>query len=181
MRLLNTTYHPDANLNTDRKFHRQAARAIILDGDNILLLYTERYHDYTLPGGGVDNNEHIEAALIRELKEETGAQNVRSIREFGRYEEFRPWYKSDYDLIHMESFCFTCEIDEQLGATSFETHEIENGMRVCWMNIHQAIKHNEQTIANSAKKGMSIERETFLLKLIVEELLSANSLAQSKD
>jgi hypothetical protein len=39
------------------------------------------------------------------------------------------------------------------------------------MNIHQAIKHNEHTIANSPKKGMSIERETFLLKLIVHELL----------
>lgn len=173
MRLLKTSYHPDANLQTKKRFHRQAARAIILEGENILLLYTERYHDYTLPGGGIDEGEHIEAGLIRELQEETGAQNIRNIKEFGRYQEYRPWYKDNYDLVHMESFCYTCDIDKELGPTSFETHEIQNGMQVCWKNIHQAIAHNEHTMANSAKKGMSIERETFLLKQIVNELVSA--------
>ncbi|WP_373293745.1 NUDIX hydrolase [Shewanella saliphila] len=27
----------------------------------------KRYHDYSLPGGGVDDGEHIEQGLIREL------------------------------------------------------------------------------------------------------------------
>jgi len=40
-----------------------------------------------------------------------------------------------------------------------------------WLNIHDAIKHNQDTIKNSAKKGLSIERETFLLKLIIDELM----------
>jgi hypothetical protein len=39
------------------------------------------------------------------------------------------------------------------------------------MNIHEAIAHNEKTMAESSKKGMSIERETFLLKLIVARKL----------
>ncbi len=43
-------------------------------------------------------------------------------------------------------------------------------MTAKWINIHDAIKHNENTMATSEKKGMSIERETFLLKLIAEEL-----------
>ena len=53
-----------------------------------------------------------------------------------------------------------------------ESHEIDNGMHPIWMNIHEAIRHNEHTIENSQKKGLSIERETFLLKLIVNELLT---------
>ena len=36
----------------------------------------------------------------------------------------------------------------------------------------EAILHNEEVIASSDKKGLSIERETFLLKVISKELVS---------
>lgn len=171
MRLLKTAIHPDANRQSSAIFHRRAARAIVLNGDNILMLYTERYHDYTLPGGGVDEGEDIVQGLIRELKEETGAKDIDDIVPFGRYEEFRPWYKNDFDTVHMDSYCFTCSVHNELGDTQLEDYEIHNGMRPVWLNIHEAIAHNEHTLANSDKKGLSIERETFLLKLIVKELL----------
>ncbi|MCL1097261.1 NUDIX hydrolase [Shewanella gelidii] len=173
MRLLQSSIHPSLASLSGKTFHRRAARAIILRHDEILMLYTERYHDYTLPGGGVDEGEDIEQGLVRELIEETGAQNIQNIQEFGLYEEFRPWHKPEHDIVHMESFCFTCDIDQQLGDTALESHEIQNGMRPVWINIHQAIAHNEHTMATSDKKGMSIERETFLLKRIVAELLPA--------
>ncbi len=171
MRLLKTAIHPDANPQSSTMFHRRAARAIVLNGENILMLYTERYHDYTLPGGGVDEGEDIIEGLIRELKEETGAKDIDDIVPFGRYEEFRPWYKNDFDTVHMDSYCFTCSVHNELGETQLEDYEIHNGMRPVWLNIHEAIAHNEHTLANSDKKGLSIERETFLLKLIVNELL----------
>ncbi|TMM45973.1 NUDIX hydrolase [Colwellia ponticola] len=175
MQLLKSTIHPDiSNINDSsaKRFTRKATRAIVLNGDNILLLYTKRYHDYSLPGGGVDKGESITEGLIRELKEETGAHNVKDIAAFGLYEEFRPWYKNDFDIIHMQSYCYTCTIDNELREPELEAHEVNNGMHPIWMNIHQAIAHNEETIANSAKKGLSIERETFLLKHIVSKLIS---------
>ena len=49
--------------------------------------------------------------------------------------------------------------------------KINNGMKAMWVNIHEAIVHNEKTMASSEKKGMSIERETFLLKLIVKSII----------
>lgn len=171
MRLLKSTIHPELTSLKGKQFHRQAARGIILDGENILMLYTERYHDYSIPGGGVDEDEDLRQGLVRELEEETGAQHIDILSEFGCYEEFRPWYKNDFDLVHMESYCYVCTIHPERGETRLEEHEIQNGMRPLWINIHQAIAHNEHTIANSPKKGMSIERETYLLKLIVEELL----------
>ncbi|MCV5389675.1 NUDIX domain-containing protein, partial [Escherichia coli] len=84
-------------------FQRNAARAIVLDGEDVLLLYTERYHDYRLPGGGIDEGEDVIAGLVRELEEEAGAQNIHSIKPFGIFEEFRPWYKDDADVMHMIS------------------------------------------------------------------------------
>lgn len=181
MRLLKSTVHPDlqhleASELQQKMFHRKAARGIILNGENILMLYTERYHDYTLPGGGIDDGEDAIEGLIRELEEETGAQNIRDIREFGIYEEYRPWYKPDFDIMHMLSYCYVCTIDEQLGDTKLEDYEVKNGMKPVWLNIFDAIAHNEHTIANSEKKGMSIERETFLLKTIVSELLDSERL-----
>ena len=178
MRLLKTAFHPDIKLEDTKPDSdqtvvvRHAARGIVLKGDNILLLYTERYHDYSLPGGGIDDGEDEVAGLIRELKEETGARGIRNVRPFARYDEYRPWYKSDADIIHMISHCYVCEIDDELGETAFEAHEVNNGMKPVWMNIHEAITYNEYTIKNSAKKGLSIERETFLLKVIVKELLA---------
>ena len=170
MRLLKSTVHPEIKDLSAKSFNRKATRAIVLNGEDILLLYTKRYHDYSLPGGGVDHDESNIDGLIRELKEETGARNVQNIKEFGLYDEFRPWYKSDFDIVHMQSYCYTCNIDDELLDPVFESHEIANGMHPVWMNIHQAIDHNEKTMANSDKKGMSIERETFLLKRIAESM-----------
>jgi len=174
MRHLHTAIHPDVDLDKGKAIDRLSVRAIVLNGDNILLMYTERYHDYTLPGGGVDSSESLEQALIRELKEETGAHKIKNITLFGQYREYRPWYKDNADIIHIDSICFTCSTAEKLGETQFEAHEIANGMTPKWVNIFDAIAHNEQTIAQSDKKGMSIERETFLLKLIAKELVASS-------
>ncbi len=174
MRLLKSTIHADIADMSAKTFNRKASRAIVLNSENILLLYTKRYHDYSLPGGGIDIGESNIEGLVRELKEETGAHNVQNIKEFGLYEEYRPWHKSDFDIVHMQSYCYVCTIDDELLSPELESHEIDNGMHPIWINVHQAINHNEHTIANSDKKGISIERETYLLKLIVKELLTSS-------
>ena len=177
MRLLKTAFHPEvsaADISSDSKltlFARHATRAIVVKGTDILLLYTRRYDDYSLPGGGIDEGEDKIAGLKRELQEETGAKGVRNVKPFARYEEYRPWYKPDADIIHMISYCYVCDIDDELGETSYESYEVNNGMAPQWLNIHDAIAHNKKIIANSDKKGLSIERETFLLQVIVDELI----------
>jgi len=177
MRHLKTTFHPDVS-ETDILassslvlITRHAARGIVLQKDKILLLYTQRYEDYSLPGGGLDEGEDTIAGLIRELQEETGAQGIHNIQAFARYDEYRPWYKSDADIIHMISHCYTCDIAHELGETRYESYEIKNGMQPVWKNINSAIEHNKKIIETSDKKGLSIERETFLLEVIANELL----------
>ena len=171
MQILKTHFHPDLDtLDNKTLFTRLATRAITMQAENILLLYTERYEDYSLPGGGIDEGEDEIEGFIRELTEETGAKNIINIKPFGAYEEYRPWHKEDYDIQHIISYCYTCDIDKDLGESKMESYEIKNGMKAIWVNIHQAIKHNCNTMATSEKKGMSIERETFLLELIAKKL-----------
>lgn len=175
MKLLKTHYHPSIqDLTSKTQFTRLATRCIAMHGNEILLMYTARYDDYSLPGGGLDPGEDQIQGMIRELQEETGAQNIQNIQAFGIYEEYRPWYKEDFDVQHMISYCFSCTVDKDLGATKLEAYELKNGMKAVWVNINEAIQHNKSTIANSPKKGMSIERETFLLELIENTLIPVN-------
>lgn len=55
---------------------RVAAYAVIIDSQNRLLLTwyngCRPHPQWTLPGGGVDFDESLEAAAVREVKEETG-------------------------------------------------------------------------------------------------------------
>jgi len=171
MRPLKTLIHEKINLQQGRQFTRITARAIVIKNDKILLMYTNRYEDYSLPGGGVDEGESIEQGLIRELNEETGAQQVRVIKAFGLYEEYRPWYKDDFDIIHIKSYCYICNIADEFGKAQLEHYEQQNGMTAKWVDINDAIAHNERTLANSEKQGLSILRETYLLKRIAQELL----------
>lgn len=169
MPVLNIAVHPDVKVllsEPNLMLTRHATRAIVRDGDDILLMHTKRYQDYSLPGGGLDQGEDPVQGMMRELSEETGAQNIRDVQAVGIYEEYRPWYKADAKIMQMYSYCYRCCVDKDLGDTSLEHYEVHNGMQAKWVNIHEAIAYNKQTIATSEKKGMSIERETYLLELI---------------
>jgi 8-oxo-dGTP pyrophosphatase MutT (NUDIX family) len=59
--------------------HRQAARVLLLDPDDRVLLSHDVFegHDHwTVPGGGIEPDETPEQAALRELTEETGLTDV---------------------------------------------------------------------------------------------------------
>ncbi len=172
MRLIKEMIHKDVIELEGKTFERRAARGIILKGSKILLLYTKRYNDYSFPGGGVELNEDLIMGLKREIAEETGAKNIKVISEYGFIDEFRPHYKPEYDLIHMMSYFYVCEIDEILEQAKLEDYELANGMSSVWIDIHEAIHHNKEVMAKQeASMGFSIERETLVLELVAKELL----------
>ncbi|ABR47224.1 NUDIX hydrolase [Alkaliphilus metalliredigens QYMF] len=171
MKLIKKLIHRDVKKLEGRIFERKAARGIILKDSNILLLYTKRYNDYSFPGGGVDPEEDLMTGLKRELAEEIGAKNIEVISEFGYIDEYRPHYKPEYDLIHMLSYFYVCKTDD-FGDVDLEDYELANGMSSIWIDIHEAIKHNKEVIANQeTSMGFSIERETLALERVAEMLL----------
>jgi len=157
-------------------FTRIATRAIVIKGDHILLMFTQRYNDYSLPGGGVDDDESLIEGVKRELAEETGAQAITNIQPFGLYEEYRPHQSTKHfptcTIMHMLSYCYTCEIATELGEKKLEDYEIKNGMSVGWVSIDDAIAHNKNTMKNDVKQGLSIQRETYLLATIKATLMA---------
>lgn len=173
MKLIKKFKHSALEKIEGKEYRREAARAIVLDGEEILLLYTARYDDYSFPGGGIDEGEDKVEGLIRELEEETGAQNIDILCEFGYLDEYRQSRYEGYDYIRMISYFYVCNVNKELGENNLEDYEKKNGMEARWVNIHKAIEHNKEMMAQKGEKlGISIERETFMLELIAKELLN---------
>lgn len=173
MKLLQELVHPELATREGRILRRHAARGIVLRQDRILLLFTERYNDFSLPGGGVDGDEEIQIALKRELEEETGARDVRVQEHYGFIEEYRPHWKPEYDLMHMTSHFFVCAVAPELAAARMESYEIANGMKPLWVPVVEAMNHNLEVMSRQEKSmGQSIQRETFMLEKIALELVA---------
>ncbi|MBE0493767.1 MAG: NUDIX domain-containing protein [Thiomicrospira sp.] len=173
MKLLKELIHPELSSRDGRVLRRHAARGIVLREDKILLLFTERYNDFSLPGGGVDQGEDIQVALKRELEEETGARDIQVQAHYGFIEEYRPYWKPDYDLMHMTSHFFVCEVASQLAEVRMEDYEVANGMKPVWISVDEAMNHNRQVMSRQEKTmGQSIQRETFMLEKISLELVA---------
>ncbi|KGK41165.1 DNA mismatch repair protein MutT [Nitrincola sp. A-D6] len=173
MKLLKELIHPELATREGRIFRRHAARGIVLREDKILMLFTERYNDFSLPGGGVDQDEDIHIALKRELEEETGARDVQVKAHFGFIEEYRPHWKPEYDLMHMTSHFFVCDVAPELEGVRMESYEIANGMKPVWVTVDEAMNHNRRVMSSQEKTmGQSIQRETFMLEKISQELIA---------
>ncbi|MFN4062464.1 MAG: NUDIX hydrolase [Paracoccus hibiscisoli] len=174
MRLIRKLVHPAVEASAGTVLTRRATRGIVLRERSILLLFTQRYNDFSLPGGGVAEGEDLIDGLRRELEEETGASNVRVRRNYGYIEEWRPHWQPGFDVMHMTSHYFICDIDPELRATNMEDYEVANGMRPVWVDIDEAIAHNRGVMQRlEASMGLSIQRETYLLEELVSDLVKA--------
>jgi len=166
MLITETLIHPELSLCPNaRVLFQRAARGVAMQDEQILLLFTERYNDFSFPGGGVDDGEDIITGLVREMEEETGARGVKVGREFARVDEKRPHWKSEFDVLHMVSHFHFCEINSPLQEVRMESYEIANGMRPLWVSLDEAIQHNRAVMQRQeSTMGLSIQRETLMLE-----------------
>ncbi|WP_348946295.1 NUDIX domain-containing protein [Chitinibacter sp. FCG-7] len=167
MKKLTTIIHSAIQSIDRRIMNRRAARAIIVRGDEILLMYTAKHHDYSLPGGGLEKGEDVISALRRELREEVGASDIVIEEYIGYLDEYRPSPRAKFDVVFLRSYCYRCAVKEDFTALSLHHREIGNGVKPVWIKLDEAIAHSEAMLAQTpSQMGISIQRETWLLKFI---------------
>ena len=139
---------------------REACRAVVLNGDNILLSYETKKDIWMLPGGGKEVGETDEECVIREVGEETGnlfkpLKCVLQLDEY--YEDTR--YVSKYFIGTITGTTNTHLTEE----------EMNSGLESRWISIEKALeifsKHKEITDFEE-KRGL-YKREYLALKEIL--------------
>lgn len=112
---------------------RLTARAVVVNpAGQLAVMYAAKYSIHTLPGGGVEEGESIEAALVREITEETGV-TIASIEPLGIIEENRA--HADYTQVNHYYIIRTADDMLHPHLTALES---ENGTSVQWCSLDEA-------------------------------------------
>lgn len=154
-------------------FRRPSARAVILKGDKIALVYATEEKYYKFPGGGIHDDEDKKEALIREVREETGLSVIPgSIREYGSVLRKQKSEKADDTVFEQENYYYLCETEDTQGAQDLDEYEKDAGFMLVYADIDEAIKANGLFTSQSRLDEIMIDRERRVLEMIKEEFLS---------
>ena len=150
------------------KFYRPSVRGIILDPNSkVAMIYSEKYHFYKFPGGGIEGDEtHLET-LKREIKEETGMiLKPESVREFGEVLLTQKMQKDNKDVILVQyNYYYLCETENDIDVQSLDDGEKEAGFVLKFVSIDEAIRTNNNFQGEPIKKYI-VERENRVLELV---------------
>jgi 8-oxo-dGTP pyrophosphatase MutT (NUDIX family) len=150
---------------------REAVRAVILRGHDLLLVHSKVNGDYKFPGGGIEEDEDQESALIREVAEESGGRITSKPQPFGKVHEFDFPIEKEFTSFCMTSFYYLCEVDPVLGAQRLDIYEARLGFIPEWVNIDKAIENNQALLMSGKKIERWVKRETRVLEIVRDELI----------
>ena len=158
------------NLKLDgRGICRNAVRAVIIEHGNILLVYSEKNDEYKFPGGGINENETPEEALIREVKEEVGVNINKINRKIGTVIEYSEAKEKNVDYFKMISDYFLVEIENKFYEQNLDQYEKELRFIPKWISITNAERANLRNIKEESDKiSKWIKRETYVLNRLKE-------------
>ncbi len=157
---------------SDSVFRRPSARAIILQGDKIALVYSKKEKYFKFPGGGIHDEEDKKEALIREVREESGMVVIPdSIREFGSVLRRQKSDKSEDTIFEQENFYYFCDVQDELVDQDLDDYEKDAGFVLRVVDIDTAIAANDIYTSERYFDEVMIKRELRVLKLIKDEIL----------
>ena len=147
---------------------REATRAVAMKDNKLALMHVSRNGYHKLPGGGIEHGESIEAALFREMLEETGCK-IKIVSEVGKIIEHRT-HISELQT----SYCFIANINA-IGKSNLDEGEIKAGYMLEWATIDQAIKTLEKEMQDGRREASVTAKEkleNYIGKFIIKRDLA---------
>jgi 8-oxo-dGTP pyrophosphatase MutT (NUDIX family) len=138
---------------TEREFSSGGIVIRLHDSDIRILLIKDSYGRWTWPKGNIDKNEGSLEAAKREIKEETGLGNIRTIANIGQTNYF---YKRERKLIYKTVYLYLFQFigNESL---SIQRTEITDGE---WFSEREALsKIGYKDSKKFLKKAIKIFRQ----------------------
>ena len=155
---------------TDDVYRRPSARAIIIQGDKIALVYSKKEKYYKFPGGGIHGDEDKKEALMREVREEVGMIVIpESIREFGSVLRRQKNDRLENSIFEQENYYYFCDVKETLVDQELDDYENEAEFVLKVVDIDTAIAANDIYKSDVNFNEIMIKRELRVLRLIKEK------------
>jgi len=165
MKLLKIFDRRDKKHGAQPIIYRNAVRAIILKENKVLMVYSEKAHEYKFPGGGIEHDEPREVALKREVIEEVG-QDIKSVNESLGYVD--QLYNDIYDedkYFYQRSYYYFCEVTDEYVGMKLSESEIAMKFLPKWVTVDEAIRVNQYKIDHDNEYPWT-ERELYILLLL---------------
>ena len=149
------------------KSYRPSVRGIIINKDGLIsLIYSQKYHFYKLPGGGIEEGESHLETLIREVDEETGLTVIPdSIQEFGEALRIQKSSALKDTIFVQQNFYYICQTTDQIHSQHLDQDEQEADFILKTVRLDEAIIANCQGTPTKCKEEMVI-RECRILELL---------------
>lgn len=149
---------------------RPSVRAIIVRNGKLALVHNGKFDYYMFPGGGIEEGESHEEALIREVKEESGLVVIpESIREYGSALRLSKSSHFENTVFEQENYYYLCEAQETIETTKYDVHEIEEQYSLVFLTPEEAVRRNRTNDHGEENGGVWIERETRVMELLLGE------------
>lgn len=145
---------------------RPTVRGIIEKDGKLALIHKKEYDYYAFPGGGINEGETYEEALIREVKEETGLIVIpESITEYGGALRLNKSTRFPETVFEQENFNFKCKVLDEVGEQNLDDEEAEEGFELAFVTPEEARRKNRYDDHGPENGGIWMERENILIEM----------------
>lgn len=149
---------------------RPSVRAIIERDGKLAMVHNGKHDYYMFPGGGIEEGESHEEALIREVKEESGLIVIpESIREYGSALRLSNSRHFENTIFEQENFYYKCKAQEVVETPEYDLHEIEEQYSLVFVTPEEALRKNRFDDHGNEKGAVWIERESRVIELLMRE------------
>lgn len=158
------------NVSDKKIIRRDGVIAIVNNDKNQILVLSTPNGEYLLPQGGIEEGENLKNAIIREIKEESGYDDLEFISEIGCDENY--FDMGDYGTRHRISHIFNLKLkSERNSGQVLESHEPQ--FKVSWVNVDDAVKllsKNDRNHGAYLDRFLNVQKQCF-----TEEGITVNS------
>ena len=168
MRLLFEIDTKDYDLN-GIAFIRHSARCINIKNGLVAMVHSIKYDYYKFPGGGREEGESEENAMIRETQEEAGLVVIpESVKEYGYVHRIQKSDHDDADYFVQDNYYFFCDVEEVIHSQDLDDYEADEKFTLEYVKPDKAIFVN-RNVRHGPKDQTMLEREAKVLELLKEE------------